>query len=173
MRQRHFTLRVSLFAMLAATLLLTACGANREKRIEDIGEREQSLSALDRMTDDQELEELLGLYRGFAADFPDDSLAPVYLTRAADMCISLGRSADAVELLDTVISMYPGYEDIGGCWFLKGYAFETAGEYDSARVAYTWFVDNYPEHALAADTRTTLPYLGMSPEEMLEAILGE
>ena len=153
-------------------MLLAACGENREKKIEAIGEREQSLSTLDRIADDGELEELLGLYRDYAHDYPDDSLAPVYLTRAADMCISLGRSSEAVGLLDSVITLHADYEDVGGCWFLKGYAYETAGEMDSAREAYTWFVEHYPDHVLAADTRMTLPYLGMSPEEMLEAILG-
>ena len=50
---------------------------------------------------------------------------------------------------------------------------ETAEMFDSARTAYTYFVDNYPEHSLAADTRRMIDYLGMSPEEMLEAILAK
>lgn len=164
----HFSILI-----ISGVLLLAACGPNREKQLKAIEEQEQALSSLDMITDDSDLDAMLSLYRTFAADFPDDSLAPVYLQRAADISISKGRQDQAVALLDTVISLYPGFEDIGGCWFLKGYAYETAGQYDSARAAYTYFVENYPSHDLANDTRKTLPYLGMSPEEMLEAILGE
>lgn len=159
--------------LLAGVLLLAACGPNREKQLKAIEEHEQTLSTLDMIDDNSDLDEMLNLYRTFANDFPDDSLAPVFLQRAADLSISMGEQAQAVELLNNVIALYPGFEDLGGCWFLKGYAYETAEQYDSARVAYTYFVDNFPEHNLASDTRKTLPYLGMSPEEILEAILGD
>lgn len=160
-------------ALLSALLLLAGCAPNREKQLKAIEEHEQALSSLDIIADDSGIDAILALYRTFAADFPDDSLAPVYLQRAADVSISIGRQEQAVALLDSVIDFYPGFEDLGGCWFLKGYAYETAGQYDQARKAYSYFVENYPDHSLANDTRKTLPYLGMSPEEMLEAILRE
>lgn len=158
---------------LAAVALLAACGPNREKEIKAIEEHEQNLSTLDLGTDESEFVEVVALYRQFAHDFPNDSLAPVYLMRAADACISAGMPEQAVGLLDSIISIYPGFEDMGGCYFLKGYAYETAEQFDAAKEAYTYFVDNYPDHYLAADTRKTLPYLGMSAEEMFEAIMAE
>lgn len=161
-----------IYISLLAVLLLAACGPNREKELAAIETHEQQLSALDVNTQDSELNELVSLYTRFANHFPDDSLAPVYLQRAADLCISLSQSDRAVQLLDSIVSQYPGFEDLGGCYFLKGYAFETSEEYDSAREAYTYFVDNYPDHPLAADTRRSIDYLGMTPEEMLEAILA-
>ena len=167
------TKKRTLLWLAAGLCLLAACGPNREKELKAIDEHEQALSALDRIADDSEIDKMLELYRDFAADFPDDSLAPVYLMRAADMSISLGQMDAGLSLLDTIIDLYPGFEDIGGCWFLKGYAYETNGDIEEARKAYTYFVDNYPGHELAADTRRTLPYLGMTPEEMLEAILKE
>ena len=159
--------------LLAGILLLAACSPNREKQLKAIEEHEQMLSSLDIISEDSHLDEMLALYRGFANDFPDDSLAPVFLMRAADLSISMGEQEQAVALLDSIINLYPGYEDLGGCWFLKGYAYETAEQYDSARDAYTYFVENYPDHSLAADTKRMIDYLGMSPEEMLEAILAE
>ncbi len=157
---------------LLGVALLSACGPNREKEIKAIEEHEQSLSTLTMSTDDSEFEELIGLYRNFAKNFPDDSLAPVYLMRAADASISVGQPDQAVSLLDSVINLYPGFEDLGGCHFLKGYAYETAEEFDKAREAYTYFIEHYPDHYLATDTRKTLPYLGMTAEEMFEAIMN-
>ena len=137
-----------IFLCLLAVSLLAACGPNREKQIKAIAEHEQQLSTLEMSTQDAEFHEIIDLYRTFAHDFPDDSLAPVYMMRAADASISVGLPEQAVQLLDSVITLY------------------------QAREAYTYFVDNYPDHYLAPDTRKTLPYLGMTAEEMFEAIMN-
>lgn len=162
-----------ILTLIAGIALLAACNTpDREKEINNIAEHEQMLSAIDVSSDDNAAIELLGLYRKFAADFPEDSLAPTYMTKAADLCINLGKNEDAVALLDSVISLYPGYEDIAGCYFLKGYAYENAEQYEEAKEAYTYFVENYPEHYLAADTKVMLNYIGMNPEEMFDAIMA-
>lgn len=158
----------------AALCLLAACshGSDREKQISDIETQEANISAMDVNTQDEDLQALIADYTRFVSDFSDDSLAPVYLQRAADLSLALDNTDRALSLLDSVVTLYPGYEDIGGCYFLKGYVFEVAERYEEAREAYTYFVDNYPSHPLADDTRKTIQYIGMSPEEMLEAILG-
>lgn len=157
---------------LAATALLVACGPNRDKEIKTIEEHEQALSTIDISSDDSEAMQVVDMYCKFANDFPEDSLAPVYLMRGADLCINLGYTEQAINMLDSIIEQYPGFEDIGGCYFLKGYAYDVAEQFDQAREAYTYFVENYPDHDLAADTRTVIPYLGMTPEDMFEAIMN-
>ena len=153
--------------------LLASCGPNREKQIAAINEQEQQLSSLNMTIDETEYSKIINLYRTFAHDFPNDSLTPVYLMRAADASISMGKTDEAVALLDTIIATYTdGFEDLGGCWFLKGYAYETAEQYNEAREAYTYFVEHYPNHYLAADTRKMIPYIGMTAEEMFEAIMA-
>lgn len=162
-----------ILTLVAGIMLLAACSTpDREKELSNIAEHEQMLSAIDVSSDDDAAIELLGLYRKFAADFPEDSLAPAYMTKAADLCINLGKSDEAVALLDSVINLYPGYNDIAGCYFLKGYAYENAEQYEEAKEAYTYFVENYPEHYLAADTKVMLNYIGMNPEEMFDAIMA-
>ena len=167
---KSYALRFQLFAL--AVLLMAACGPNRENMIDNIEEHEMRLSTMDVNSSDNEAATVLGLYRQFVAKFPDDSLAPAYLLRAADLCINIGQPEQAVAILDSVIDLYPGFEDVAGCCFLKGYAYELAGHYDEAREAYTYFVENYPEHYLAEDARKTIPYIGMTPEEMFEAIMA-
>ncbi len=162
-----------ILTLIAGIALLAACSApDREKELNNIAEHEQMLSAIDVSSDDDAAIELLALYRKFAADFPEDSLAPAYMTKAADLCINLGKSEEAVALLDSVINLYPGYDDIAGCYFLKGYAYENAEQYEEAKEAYTYFVENYPDHYLATDTKVMLNYIGMNPEEMFDAIMA-
>jgi tetratricopeptide (TPR) repeat protein len=162
-----------ILTLIAGIVLLAACSTpDREKELNNIAEHEQMLSAIDVSSDDDAAIELLALYRKFAADFPEDSLAPAYMTKAADLCINLGKSEEAVALLDSVINLYPGYDDIAGCYFLKGYAYENAEQYEEAKEAYTYFVENYPDHYLATDTKVMLNYIGMNPEEMFDAIIA-
>lgn len=158
--------------VLVAAVLMAACGADREKEIKTISDHEVALSTIDISMDDSEAVEMLELYRQFAADFPEDSLTPGYLMRAADLCINIGQTEQAISLIDTVLTLYPGYEDIAGCYFMKGYAYDSAEQYEEAREAYTYFVENYPDHYLANDTRKMLDYLGMTPEEMFDAVMN-
>lgn len=158
--------------VLVAAVLMAACGADREKEIKNISDHEVALSTIDISMDDSEAVEMLELYRQFAADFPEDSLTPGYLMRAADLCINIGQTEQAISLIDTVLTLYPGYEDIAGCYFMKGYAYDSAEQYEEAREAYTYFVENYPDHYLANDTRKMLDYLGMTPEEMFDAVMN-
>ena len=162
-----------ILTLIAGVLLMAACSSpDREKELEKIAEHEQMLSAIDVSSDDSAALEMLALYRQFATDFPDDSLAPAFMARAADLCINLGKNDDAVNLIDSIVTLYPGYEDIAGCYFLKGYAYESAERYDEAKEAYNYFVENYPDHYLAADTKVMINYIGMSPEEMFDAIMA-
>lgn len=161
-----------LLLCLIGVTMIAACSPNREQRVKEIEEHEMELSTLDVSSDDSEALEMLKMYRNFATDFADDSLAPVYMMRAAELSINLGQTEQAVGLLDSVISLYPGFEDIAGCMFLKGYAYESGEHYDEAKEAYTLFVESYPDHYLAQDTKKMLQYIGMSPEAMFEAVIN-
>lgn len=162
--------------ILMGVAMLAACGhkMSREEMMKEIEDHEYALdiSYLDVDSADSVIAEMVDLYRQFYRQFPTDSLAPVYMQRTADMCITAGRNDEAVAVLDSIIALYPDFADLAGCWFLKGYAYQNAEQFDSARTAYTYFVDTYPDHYLAKDTRTTLQYLELSPEEMLAQILA-
>ena len=86
---------------------------------------------------------------------------------------NVSRAEEALQYLDRIIDNYPDFNDLAGCYFLKGYAFEMAEKYDLARDAYTYFVETYPDHVLANDTRAIIPYLGMAPEDMLDLLLDK
>ena len=162
---------------LCAALLLLAVGCGhsgdtaREQAKSAIAQQELTMSASELGAASDVADRTVAMYRQFVADYPDDSLAPIYMMRAADVLTNVERPAEAVQLLDSILSLYPGFEDLGGCLFLKGYAYEQMEAFDSARAAYTQFVDQYPDHYLAPDTRSMLPYLGVSPEQMLAAIM--
>ena len=155
---------------LCVVILLAGCSHNRDKQIAAITKMEQSLSAI--AVNPQTADSIVTLYVQFADRFSKDSLAPVYLQRAADVSVNVGNTDEALEYIDRIIGEYPDFSDIAGCYFLKGFAYEQSEQYDLAKEAYTFFVENYPEHNLAADTKKMIPYIGMSPEQMLDMLLA-
>jgi len=159
------------------TLLAVACGHNNgtpdhDALIDSISniEQEQLQSYFAIGTDMDKANHIIELYSMFVSNFPDDSLAPVYMLRTAEVQINTGNFENAISTLDSIMLIYPGFEDIAMCQFMKGRAYEDNQQYDLAREAYTEFVNNYPDHVLAADTRKLLPLVGLTPEEQFEAI---
>ena len=159
-----------------ALLMFAACGqkVDRETLQKEIEEKEMGFDYMNVTPEDVDSVQsaMTALYRKYYKAFPEDSLSPVYMQRAADMLIGRSQNMQAVALLDSIIDRYPDFEDLGGCWFLKGYAYEQAEDFDHAREAYGYFIENYPDHYLANDTRMALKYLGMSTEEMFDAIMN-
>lgn len=160
-----------------AVVLMTACGSkneipDRDLLVDSIEVMEKGLANFSVNADMEKANHMVALYSLFANSFPDDSLAPIYMFRAAEIGINTGNFEASIATLDSIMELYPGYEDIALCQFMKGSAYEQNQQYDLAREAYTEFVEKYPDHVLAPDTRKMLPYIGLTPEEQLEAIMN-
>ena len=156
-------------------LLAVACSHKNEvpdhdALIDSISNVEQSLKYFVVGADTAKANQIIALYGLFVSNYPDDSLAPIYMMRTADVQINTGNFEDGIATLDSIIALYPGFEDIAMCLFQKGRAYEQNQQYDLARETYIEFVSNYPDHVLAADTRKMIPLVGLTPEEQLEAI---
>ena len=159
-------------------LLAVACGTknnvpDHDALIDSIGNEEKSLAYFAVGADTAKANHIIALYDLFVSNFPDDSLAPIYMMRTAEVQINTGNFEEGINTLDSIMALYPGFEDIAMCQFLKGTAYEQNQQYDLAREAYTEFVDKYPDHVLASDTRKMLPLIGLTPEEQLEVLLSK
>ena len=152
--------------------MVAACGPSREERIEQIQDYEDSIFELSIAADTASADELTDMYISFADKFPADSLTPQFLLKAAEVQSNVLHTERAIGLFDRVIEDYPDFEDLPICYFLKGKAYEDNSQYDEAKQAYQTFVDKYPDHYMAEQTRLMIPRVGMSPEEMLADILA-
>lgn len=157
--------------MILATLLV-ACGPSKEQRIEQIEDFEDSIFESAIAADPNTADEMTKLYTDFADKYPSDTLSPKFLLKAAEMQGNVLHTEKAIALFDRVINDYPDFEDIPICYFLKGNAYELNSQYDEAKEAYQTFVDKFPDHYLADQTRYVISHVGMSPEEMLADILA-
>lgn len=167
--------KISILVVAAAALLATACGTNREKALAEIARGEDSLKmdGLMYVSDSMAGNRMIARYEAFANDFPEDTLAPKFLHAAADISLNIGDASRSIALLDRIINDYPQYNDLGSCYFDKGRALEEAERYDDARQTYEEFLALFPDHVMADDTRSMLPFLGMSADSALAQILAK
>lgn len=160
------------FTLLIASAMFVACGPNRQEMVNQIEDFEDSIFEGALGADPEIADKLTDMYVKFADKFANDTLAPQFLMKAGEVQSNVLHTERAVELYDRVISQYPDFDDVPMCYFLKGNAYDINSMYDEARKAYQEFVDLYPDHFMAKDTRTMLSRSTMSPEEMLEEILA-
>ena len=161
--------KISILAF--AALLMVACGPSREERINQIEDFEDSIFESAIAADPETADQLTALYVAFADKYPNDSLSPEYLMKAADAQSNVLHTERAVTLFERVINDYPDFEEVPMCYFLKGNALELNSQIDEARAAYEEFIEKYPNHFMADDARRMLPIIGMSDEEKLAYIL--
>lgn len=157
---------------LAGMALLAACGPSREKLKAEIEQAEQPMMSIQYDVDTIAANQLLDNYILFADRFPEDTLAPVYLFKAANLMIGIGCPEKSLDLFDRVISDYSNFSDLPLCYVFKGMALENTMRSDEATVVYQEFLQRFPDHFLAKDIKALLPLVeqGMNAEEQLTEI---
>jgi TolA-binding protein len=102
---------------------------------------------------------------------PSHPEAPELLYKAAETAKAMGSYPKALTLYDWIIKRYPKYENAPMALFLKGFIFENdLKETEQARKIYESFLETYPDHAFADQTKFLLKHLGKSAEEILKTI---
>ncbi|MDO4217543.1 MAG: tetratricopeptide repeat protein [Bacteroidales bacterium] len=160
----------------AIVLALTACGPNHDKEVSQIKALEDSIYSSNKLVLDTTMgNNLVALYTQFANDFPDDPATPGYLFNAADISSNMCHYNESIELLNRIINNYDTVSNLGDCYFSLAQAYEGNNDYENANETYKLFVELFPEHPIASDTKIMLDnnLIGLSPEEMLNRILNQ
>ena len=153
----------------ATILFLASCQSSRTKAVKLVQTMEDSVFGSTGAIDRVKVGELIDLYINFADKFSKDSLAPVYLFKAADMAMNTGRSLEAIQLYERILDNYSEYSKAPEALFLMGYVYENnLGELAKAEEIYKKFLELYPDNDFADDAEISLKYLGKSPEELIE-----
>jgi outer membrane protein assembly factor BamD (BamD/ComL family) len=167
--KRNITL--TLLAM-AVLMICANCTSQRDKDLNAILSYEATIDFATAKVDISTGETLVKMYVGFATDYPTDSLAPMYLMKAADVAMNIKRGDIAIKYLDRLIKDYPNYDKLPDCYFMRGYVYETVlTDVNKAKEAYELFLMQYPNHPLAADIRTIIQNLSLSDEEIIKMIM--
>jgi outer membrane protein assembly factor BamD (BamD/ComL family) len=119
----------------------------------------------------QTARELAQTQHKFGITFKSDSLAPEYLFKASMIYSEmLGEPQQAIDLLNTLQRRYPDHDRAEKSLFLVGFTYaEKMKDFDRAKLAYTKFLERYPESELATSVQFELKYLNTeNPNQALE-----
>lgn len=144
-------------------------GSSKNDLTDSIASMEDKLyNSQDVQVSKEEATNLIAMYKQFADEFPDDSLAPLYLFRASDLSMNLQRPKETIALFDALLENYPDYEKTPSVLFLKAFVYEDQlRDLDHARMYYEEFIEKYPDSDFADDAEMSLKNLGKTPEELI------
>ncbi len=160
-----------------SVLLLSACHTNnlkKEKRAQIDAMEQQLFQTSKGIVNQKAAANMIDLYQDYANTFPEDSLSPQYLFRAADISLNVFHSDATIRLFNRVMKDYPNFEGTPQLLFLKAFTYDYyMHKIDSARIYYTAFLQKYPKHPFAQDAQISLQQLGKSPKEVVKDFQSE
>lgn len=152
--------------ILSLMILFFACTESRNKQHKKILMLENTLQD---SYDTLKMAKLVESYDNYVNDFPADSLASVYVFRAAEMNRVLGKGTEALSDYHLLIKKYPESVYVPEAYFFIAVVYENVlYDFTKASVSYREFMDKFPEHTLVKDAKLSLEYLGKSPEEIIK-----
>jgi TolA-binding protein len=156
--------------LLLLSMLVISCGQSKKDVVGKITQLEESLfSGQVKGINKVQAAELVAAYNEYADLFPDDSLSPNYLFKAADISMNVFESGQAIELYNKILTSYPNYKKAPQCVFLKAFVYENnLKDLANAKRYYQEFLEKYPEDDFADDAEMSLKNLGKSPEELIK-----
>lgn len=100
---------------------------------------------------------------------PNYAGMPELLLKAAETARTMRSFNKTLELYAMVMDKYPGFEKIPQVKFLEAFTLDNdLKQYNLAKVKYEAFLENYPDHEFADDTRFLLDNLGKTDEDIIK-----
>lgn len=160
--------KVLIAAALTGLLVVTGCHSSRDDQESRILSMESRLFATGTGFSRAGADSLIQAYSEFASSWPDDTLAPVYLFKAASMYMNLLDAQNSLTLFNRIMTSYPDFEKAPMCLFFTGYIQENLQQdIEKARKSYQLFIDTWPAHDFADDAQASIDNLGKTPEQMI------
>lgn len=111
---------------------------------------------------------LMRVYDDFVRYHPEDSLAPEYLFKAAELATSIQVPASAVVYYQKIEEKYPSYRKIDQCIFLQGFVYESLmNDTGNAAKQYRRLMEKFPASPFVKDAEASIRNLGKTPEELI------
>ncbi|MEO5572604.1 MAG: tetratricopeptide repeat protein [Bacteroidia bacterium] len=151
------------------TAALASCKSENKKLTEKISQTEKDmLNDSSQTVNRKKAQEMISMYKEYAAKFSEDSMAAEYLFRAGDISNGIGEYREAIDFYKkcSEINSYPKQPV---AFFLQGFIYETQlNDMQNAKRIYEEFLQKYPNHKLASDVNFSLANLGKSPEDLVK-----
>lgn len=162
---------------MAVFLIITGCSGNtkkeKKKLIDKLFKMEKQLynQAEKEPPGINEARKLVKAQLGYADQYPEDTLSPEFLYKAANITQNILQDKDkALKLFGRLTREYPDHPKAPFAIFVQAFILENQKKISKARKKYHAFIKKYPEHQLRDDAELSLKYLGRDPAEVLDEI---
>jgi len=164
------------FIFSVTAILFAACnvkeGSVKDVLVDEINTYEKALFDTINYNLNTDTAKLLIIkYKDYSEKYGKDSLSPIYLLKAADLCISTKDYNTAVELYENIYTNYSDYEKAPEALFLQAMTYSDFLKNESlGKIKYQDFINKYPNHKLTDDAKKSIEFLGKSPKEIFEIL---
>jgi hypothetical protein len=94
--------------------------------------------------------ELIKSYMDYAEKYPEDTMAPGCIYKAAELQRTLRQGQEAFDSYGKIIEKYSNYELIPMCYFFRAFVMDDIMNNDAkAKELYREFINKYPNHKFA------------------------
>lgn len=167
--------KIFLFIFILSIVLYACENTNikkskKEEQREELIKIDSSISAIKDKFDVNLAKNAMIKFSDFAENYPDDSLAPNYMFKAAQLAQSVNLGNQTIIYLDKIINKYPNFNKISTCYFLKGFVYDNIlQDFDNAKKSYLEFIEKFPNDDFVDDASALLKNLGKSPAELIKS----
>lgn len=171
--------KLIVFCFISASLLIYSCGGgnkgangmSKQDCLDSIKAVETKLKTLNTPTPDPyTYSKAITSYMQFASNFPADTLAPLYLFRAATFASSLNQFQRAINIYDTITTKYPTFNRAAECLFSRANLYDDKmKDTAKAHVLYQQVIDKYPNDTWASQAKFAIKNLGKTPDEIINS----
>ncbi len=170
MKMKSSLLIPALFSVFCFSLY--SCKSGKEKLQETISVNEQKLfSDSTKMLDQKIGEDVLKSYKEYAEKYPDDTISPSYLFKAADLANGMKKYREAVDLYGGFREKYPTHRKAAAALFLLAFSYDNnLQDKEKAKLLYAEFLQKYPDHQMVPSAKASLDQLnmGLTDEELVK-----
>ena len=111
---------------------------------------------------------MVDVYKAYVAAYPQDSLAPEYLFRAAGTVKSMGDPDQSLKLYDRITTDYADWRRNVDVLYMKALTLDDDLDRDGeAKTVYEQVIAKYPDHPFARDAKAMIENLGLTDEELI------
>lgn len=152
-----------------STFLITGCGPSKEKRVIQIADIEKRLFSPEAYSFNKvSADSLVNLYVEFVKKYPEDTMSPGFLFKAANVTMNNNEPEKAIGFFDQYITGYPTAQKAPMCLFFKAFVYENMlRDIDRAREIYLQFIEKYPKDDFVDDAQMAMANLGKTPEMLI------
>jgi outer membrane protein assembly factor BamD (BamD/ComL family) len=174
---------LKLFLAASIALVIASCGHDQTKTTDQPVEKgglpaEQYMAQIKQLETEMhkspELKDSTALlavqtYSDYAKFYPNDTISPDYLFKAAEISTGLKKYKQSLEFYQTITSKYPSFKYIKESLYLQAFLLDNFLNDDAgAKTIYEEVISKYPDSNYAKDAKSAIGNLGKTDEQLIQ-----